>query len=99
MTMKKLLLAALMMIGLTGCLSSTYHFSGENDHPYNATSDCWSNCLCVWGRTPANETEKAMDAYTKMIYPFWILDFPFEVVMDTVLLIPDAIIYGYDNNL
>ena len=40
-----------------------------------------------------------MDAYTRMIYPFWILDFPFEVVLDTVFLVPDAIIYGYDNNL
>ena len=97
--MKKLLTMLVLMATMTGCLSTTYHLSGENEYPYNPTADCWSNCLCVWGHVPANDTEKAMDAYTRMIYPFWVLDFPFEVVMDTVLLIPDAIIYGYDNNL
>jgi uncharacterized protein YceK len=96
---KKLLTMLVLMATMTGCLSTTYHFSGENEYPYNATVDSFNWCICVWGNVPVNETEKAMDAYTRMVYPFWILDFPFEVVLDTVFLVPDAIIYGYDNNL
>ena len=80
-----------MAFCLAGCLSTSYHFNGESEHPYNATSDCWTSCLCVWGHTPTNEVENAMDAYTKMVYPFWILDFPFEVVMDTLLLPLDGV--------
>ena len=91
MTMKKLLLTALMMIELTGCLSTTYHFSGENEYPYNATVDSFNWCICVWGNKPASKMENAIDAYTKMVYPFWVLDFPFEVVMDTLLLPLDGV--------
>lgn len=76
----------------TGCLSSAYHMTGENEFPYNATTDCSVNCLGVWGHEPKNEVENAMDAYTKMVYPFWIVDFPLEVVADTAFLPFDAIL-------
>ena len=76
----------------TGCLSSAYHMTGENEFPYNATTDCCVNCLGVWGHEPKNEVENAMDAYTKMVYPFWIVDFPLEVVADTAFLPFDAIL-------
>lgn len=85
--MRKLLsiaIAVSMVLTMTGCLSSVYHFGGECDYPYNATTDCWQNCLCVWGREPKSDVENAMDAYTKMVYPFWLVDFPLEVVIDTV---------------
>ena len=38
-----------------------------------------------------------MDAYTKMVYPFWIVDFPLEVVADTAFLPFDAIIMCCDD--
>lgn len=76
----------------SGCLSSTYHLGGENDYPYNGTVDCWSHCICVWERESKDKLENAMDAYTKMVYPFWIVDFPLEIVSDTLWLPFDAIV-------
>ena len=81
----------------TGCLSSAYHMTGENEFPYNATTDCSVNCLGVWGHEPKNEVENAMDAYTKMVYPFWIVDFPLEVVADTAFMPFDAILMCCDD--
>ena len=81
----------------TGCLSSVYHFNCENEYPYNATTDVWVNCLGVWWRAPKTDIENAMDAYTKMVYPFWIGDFPLEVVVDTAFLPFDAIIMCCDD--
>ena len=95
--MKKLLTIIATALTMTGCLSSSYHFGGENDYPYNATTDCWVNCLGVWGNEPKTDVENAMDAYTKMIYPFWIADFPLEVVVDTAFLPFDAIIMYCDD--
>lgn len=93
--MKRLLAIALtittVLLG-TGCLSSVYHFSGQNENPYNSTTDCWKHCICVWGREPKNDVENAMDAYTKLVYPFWIGDFPLEVVFDTLCLPIDGTI-------
>jgi Protein of unknown function (DUF1375). len=92
--MKRLIaIVALTMMFCTGCLSGVYHFTGENEHPYNATSDCWNNCLGAWWREPKNEVENAMDAYTKLVYPFWVVDFPLEVVIDTVAFPIDGTIY------
>lgn len=92
--MKRLIaIVALTMMFCTGCLSGVYHFTGENDYPYNATTDCCVNCLGVWGHEPKTEVENAMDAYTKMVYPFWIVDFPLEVVIDTVAFPIDGTIY------
>ena len=34
-----------------------------------------------------------MDAYTRLVYPYWVVDFPLEVVLDTVLFPFDGIIY------
>ena len=86
--MKKLLGQILLAITTaflaTGCVSSSYHCFGENEHPYNATTDCWTSCICVWGRDPENELQQAMDAYTRMVYLFWVVDFPLEVVADTI---------------
>lgn len=95
----KILIAivALTMMFCTGCLSGVYHVTGENDYPYNATSDCWNNCLGAWWREPKNEVENAMDAYTRMVYPFWIVDFPLEVVIDTVAFPIDGTIYLYQD--
>ena len=94
--MKKLLAIALtittVLLG-TGCLSSVYHFNCENEYPYNATTDCWNYCVCVWDNNPKSDVEKAMDAYTKLVYPFWIVDFPLEVVIDTVAFPIDGTIY------
>ena len=98
--MKKLLATALTITTIllgTGCLSSVYHFNGENEYPYNATTDVWVNCLGVWGHEPKTDVENAMDAYTKMVYPFWIVDFPLEVVVDTAFLPFDAIIMCCDD--
>lgn len=89
--------AVVVSLTMAGCLSSAYHFGGENDYPYNATSDCCVNCLGVWGHEPNTEVENAMDAYTKMVYPFWIVDFPLEVVLDTAFLPFDAIILCCDD--
>jgi len=97
MKMKKLLAVMMIAITMCGCLSSVYHLGGENDHPYNGTADCWSNCLGVWWRTPVGKTEIAMDAYTRMVYPFWIVDFPLEIVADTAFLPFDAIIMCCDD--
>lgn len=98
--MKKLLAIALtittVLLG-TGCLSSAYHFSGQADFPYNPTTDCWNHCVCVWNREPKTELENAMDAYSKLVYPFWIVDFPLEVVVDTAFLPFDAIILCCDD--
>lgn len=94
--MKKLLATALTITTIllgTGCLSSVYHFGTENEYPYNATTDVWVNCLGVWGREPKSDVENAMDAYTKLVYPFWIVDFPLEVVIDTVAFPIDGTIY------
>ena len=94
--MRKLLAIALTITTIllgTGCLSSVYHFGVENEYPYNSTTDVWTNCLGVWGHVPKNEVENAMDAYTKMIYPFWVVDFPLEIALDTVLLPIDGAIY------
>ena len=82
---------SMIMLGY-GCLSFSYHINGQEEYPYKSTSDCWNNCLCVWGRTPSNQIENAMDAYTKMIYPFWVVDFPFEIIMDTLFLPVDGIL-------
>ena len=93
--MKKLLSIAIvisMVLTMGGCLSSVYHFGAENEYPYNATTDVWTNCLGVWWREPKTDIENAMDAYTKLVYPFWIVDFPLEVVVDTAFLPFDAII-------
>lgn len=96
--MKRLIaIVALTMMFCTGCLSGVYHFTGENDYPYNATTDCWNNCLGAWWREPKNEVENAMDAYSKLVYPFWIVDFPLEVVLDTAFLPFDAIILCCDD--
>lgn len=76
-----------------GCVSSAYHAFGENEYPYNATTDCFTSCLCVWGRDPENELEQAVDAYTRMVYLFWVVDFPLEVVIDTVAFPIDGTIY------
>ena len=81
----------------TGCLSSVYHMTGENEFPYNATTDCCVNCLGVWGHEPKNEVENAMDAYSKLVYPFWVVDFPLEVVVDTAFMPFDAILVCCDN--
>ena len=94
--MKKLLSIAIvisMVFTMAGCLSSAYHFNGENEYPYNATTDVWVNCLGVWGHEPKSDIENAMDAYTKLVYPFWIVDFPLEVVIDTVAFPIDGTIY------
>ena len=94
--MKKLLSIAIvisMVFTMAGCLSSAYHFNGENEYPYNGTVDCWNYCVCVWDNKPKSDVEKAMDAYTKMVYPFWIVDFPLEVVIDTVTFPIDGTIY------
>ena len=91
------IVAVVMSLIMTGCLSSVYHFGVENDYPYNATSDCCVNCLGVWRHEPKTEVENAMDAYTKMVYPFWIVDFPLEVVVDTAFLPFDAIIMCCDD--
>ena len=94
--MKKLMSIAIvisMVLTMAGCLSSAYHFNGENEYPYNATKDCCVNCLGVWGHEPNTDIENAMDAYTKLVYPFWILDFPLEVVIDTVAFPIDGTIY------
>lgn len=90
--MKKMLMMTVIAMTLTGCLSSAYHFGGENDYPYNATSDCCVSCLGVWGHEPKTDVENAMDAYTKLVYPFWIVDFPLEVVFDTAFLPFDTIL-------
>lgn len=85
--MKKLLSIALvvsMVFSMTGCLSSVYHANAEFEYPYNATADCWNNCLGAWWREPKNEIENAMDAYSKLVYPFWVVDFPLEIVSDTL---------------
>ncbi len=74
----------------TGCLSSAYHLGGENEYPYNATVDSFDKCICVWDNKPADKVENAIDAYTKMVYPFWIVDFPLEIVSDTLWLPVDA---------
>lgn len=94
--MKKLLsigLAFAIAMTMTGCLSGVYHATGEFEHPYEATSDCWQYCLGVWWKTPNTEVENAMDAYTKLVYPYWIVDFPLEVVVDTVAFPIDGTIY------
>ena len=94
--MKKLLSIAIvisMVFTMVGCLSSAYHFNGENEYPYNATTDVWVNCLGVWGHEPKSDIENAMDAYTKLVYPFWIVDFPLEIVFDTVAFPIDGTIY------
>lgn len=98
--MKKLLSIAIvisMVFTMVGCLSSAYHFNGENEYPYNATTDIWVNCLGVWGHEPKSDIENAMDAYTKLVYPFWIVDFPLEVVVDTAFMPVDAIILCCDD--
>ena len=77
----------------TGCLSSAYHMTGENEFPYNATTDCCMNCLGVWGHEPKTEVENAMDAYTRMVYLFWVVDFPLEIVSDTLCAPIDWTIY------
>lgn len=94
--MNKLLSIAIvvsMVFTMAGCLSSAYHFNGENEYSYNATTDVWVNCLGVWGHEPKTDIENAMDAYTKLVYPFWIVDFPLEVVLDTVAFPIDGTIY------
>lgn len=91
--MKKIMMLAAIAMTMTGCLSIAYHFNGENEYPYNATTDCWNYCVCVWDNKPKTDVEKAMDAYTKMVYPFWIVDFPLEVVIDTVAFPVDGTIY------
>ena len=94
--MKKLLSIALaisMVLTMAGCLSSAYHVNAEFDYPYNATTDVWVNCLGVWGHETKSDIENAMDAYTKLVYPFWIVDFPLEVVIDTVAFPIDGTIY------
>lgn len=90
--MKKTFLLLTIIATLSGCLSTTYHFNNESDYPYNATADCWSDCVCVWGKTPTNEVENAMMAVNKLVYPFWLIDFPFEIVMDTLCLPVDGIV-------
>lgn len=87
------IVAVVVSLTMAGCLSSAYHFGGENDYPYNATSDCCVSCLGVWGHEPKNEVENAIDAYTKLVYPYWIVDFPLEVVVDTVAFPADEVIY------
>ena len=93
MKMKRNIMAA-VLAGLlaftTGCLSSAYHIGGENEYPYNGTVDCWNHCICVWGREPKDKLENAMDAYTKMVYLFWVVDFPLEIVSDILWLPVDA---------
>lgn len=91
------IVAVVVSLTMVGCLSSAYHFGGENDYPYNATSDCCVSCLGVWGHEPKNEVENAIDAYTKMVYPFWIVDFPLEIVLDTAFMPFDAIILCCDD--
>ena len=82
----------------SGCLSSAYHITGQGEYPYNGTTDCWNHCICVWEREPKTEVEQAMDAYTRMVYLFWVVDFPLEVVLDTVLFPFDGIIYMCQNS-
>ena len=56
--MKKLLSIAIvisMVFTMAGCLSSAYHFNGENEYPYNATADCWNYCVCVWDNKPKSD--------------------------------------------
>lgn len=93
MKMKRNIMAA-VLAGLlaftTGCLSSAYHIGGENEYPYNGTADSFTYCLGVWWHEPDGEVENAMDAYTKMVYLFWIVDFPLEIASDTLWLPVDG---------
>lgn len=85
-TVKSIATVCLAMTCCCGCLSGAYHLNGESDYPFNATVDAWSNCICVWGHgMPENEIEDAIDAYTKMVYLFWLVDFPFEPISDLIL--------------
>ena len=95
--MKKIMMLAVIAMTLTGCLSSAYHFGGENEYPYNATVDTWNYCVCVWDNKPKTDVENAVDAYTKMVYPFWLVDFPLEIVVDTAFLPVDAILMCCDD--
>jgi uncharacterized protein YceK len=89
MKMKRMCIAAVVMatLALAGCGTIAARTSGANERIYPATS---IDALCI--RTGGGNWENDNPSLSSQIVgwgimtPFWILDFPFSLVSDTVML-------------
>lgn len=80
----KLLMAS--SIFLTGCVSCFQRIDGEEMTPYKATSEVWNEAVCVWWHPSTSIHNGIAQFYIKMSYPFWVVDYPCEAVVDTICL-------------
>ena len=54
--------------------------------PYEATGYVWNDAVCVWWHPSTSIHKGISQFYIKMSYPFWVVDFPCEAVVDTICL-------------
>lgn len=81
---KLLFLSSLLLF--SGCVSSLIHAGGEEMKPYKATVYVWNEAVCVWWHKSDSFHKGITQFYIKMTYPFWVVDCPCEVVVDTIFL-------------
>ena len=79
-----ILLSSILMF--SGCVSGLLHVVGEELKPYEATSHVWNDAVCVWWNKSDSFHKGISNFYIKMSYPFWVVDFPCEAVVDTIFL-------------
>lgn len=86
----------LSMLVLSGCMQ-TARFSGgfyrHGEHPYYLTCGAW-DLVCAPVKLHSDDVhgeDKIAYAYATLLWPLIAIDFPCEVVCDTVMCVPDMI--------
>lgn len=82
----KLIILLPSILLFSGCVSSLIHAGGEEMKPYKATCYVWNDAVCVWWHKSDSLYKGITQFYIKMTYPFWVVDCPCEVVVDTIFL-------------
>ena len=90
--MYKILLIIFTVL-LSGCVNVFYHIGNEIDSVYQSTCTVWSEGVCIWWNKDVQARDPIGSAWIELTYPFWLVDFPCEFVMDTVTLPYDTYLY------
>ena len=54
-------------------------------HPYYCTTSVWDDCVCAPFKL-GDSNDPIWTSFATLTWPFWLLDEPCEVVLDTVFL-------------
>lgn len=91
MLLIKKIFCLLLCFTLFGCINIIAHVDTGTEHKiYQATRYCTTHTIGAYWNDKFHSRDPILWSYTVLTFPFWLVDYPCEIVFDTLTFPYDA---------